>query len=559
MMKKAIAAGLIAALLHSIAGTAFCEAVLGAAQVVALNVPGQGVTALGALQPLGLPTKIVPADIPGIAGIPLLGVQGIGASPLSEAPVHSGGVLVPVKTEIGSGVHVVRRTSHDFRHAGESRGPDLFSSPRRLLGPGFRRDDGFIFSARGAADVLGHAAQMGLDAQGQAVSEESSYSWGRQAFDVSSCAGQEDAAGIVPRREQQGQDADVVPGAAVLQSLREGFSSLLPARPAAGVLLSELGPPVGTYREAEKKESERMFLGILHMGLTALPLVLAALLDAGTPTAALALANFFFLFIRRAHSSAGNNSPDASASVRGVPIDAKEARLAAASVERLRAGRSLSESEWTLLLRALPEQAEALESWTREALKAMLARMGMDASKIGLSIELDPSDPKNAGVVLRESSEGTFLRLRLGAGLLILPAKTLMGVLAHELGHVRFQDGRGHFGTTEALFSAWGIGVYALGAVVMSVMTLGLPGLLSAWKILLCWLPALAGAFCGVAVQRRKESRADAFSAWLTDPRWLADYLRGRGDEKGLDLGWFEEHPSRDERLNDLAIPTRAL
>ncbi|MFC1680125.1 hypothetical protein ACFL2T_07960, partial [Elusimicrobiota bacterium] len=61
-------------------------------------------------------------------------------------------------------------------------------------------------------------------------------------------------------------------------------------------------------------------------------------------------------------------------------------------------------------------------------------------------------------------------------------------------------------------------------------------------------LSAAGGLLFGLAATRQEELRADHFSAWLTNPSWLAAYLQdqGRGHD-GLDL--LSTHPSFSRRV----------
>jgi len=102
------------------------------------------------------------------------------------------------------------------------------------------------------------------------------------------------------------------------------------------------------------------------------------------------------------------------------------------------------------------------------------------------------------------------------------------------------------------------LGEAVFGLVAWKAAFLGAALALAAFPV------AVLGLALGLAVSRREELRADHFSGWLTDPRWMADFLRGREAARKESLAAPEDffarlwrrlsstHPSNEERIRRL-------
>ncbi|MFA6091439.1 MAG: cation-translocating P-type ATPase [Elusimicrobiota bacterium] len=116
---------------------------------------------------------------------------------------------------------VESQKSLDSRHPGESRGPGLLSSPRRLLGPGFRRDDGSISFREGARDKSDAVERKTL---------------GKDSLEKDSATDKESAEGkgSAPAEEEEEESWETL---AVLAGLSAAFGLA-----ALGVSYAALGP-----------------------------------------------------------------------------------------------------------------------------------------------------------------------------------------------------------------------------------------------------------------------------------------------------------------------------
>ncbi|MBI5596482.1 MAG: M48 family metalloprotease [Elusimicrobia bacterium] len=210
---------------------------------------------------------------------------------------------------------------------------------------------------------------------------------------------------------------------------------------------------------------------------------------------------------------------------------------------RMRRGEPLSAAERADLdERAAP--FEQLLSWGEATVEYLTGRAGLDPQRAP-RVWLDESSRDlhwAASVGGRLDKSGAIY---LGVGFVLRPLERAVGVLAHEMGHLFFGDAgwlrerlrmRGGWdggfrtGLQDAGTAAAGsVLAYAVlhAALFAADPTLLLTGL--AWAAGAV-LSAAAALLAGLAATRQEELRADWFSAWLSDPSWLAAYLR---DEAG--------------------------
>lgn len=148
-----------------------------------------------------------------------------------------------------------------------------------------------------------------------------------------------------------------------------------------------------------------------------------------------------------------------------------------------------------------------------------------------------------------------------------LTPRELVGVLAHEISHVR--SGDMHVMLLAELVGRI-TGSFATVGVVLAVMNvpleMGGAGGISWWAILLLVLSPTLSVMLQLALSRTRERSADLAAAELTgDPRSLASALRkiGRFQEgllealllrhrHGSESPWWQTHPATEERVRTL-------
>lgn len=142
--------------------------------------------------------------------------------------------------------------------------------------------------------------------------------------------------------------------------------------------------------------------------------------------------------------------------------------------------------------------------------------------------------------------------------------REMAAVLAHEFGHVVHGDGRSplddssdiaHFVTGLSLAPLTTLFVWEYRSFFVDHhVDLGhLPLAVSAAAIgsALAW----GGLFAARTASRLRERRADRFAAWLTHPRWLAEFFSRIPDHKP----WFKTHPAPSSRVDALIEQATSL
>ena len=250
---------------------------------------------------------------------------------------------------------------------------------------------------------------------------------------------------------------------------------------------------------------------------------------------------------------------------------------------RLRRGDALSEAQRAELdERAAP--FEQLLTWGEATVDYLTGRAGVDPQRAPRFWIDETSHDLHwaASVGGRLDKSGAIY---MGVGFILRPLERAVGVLSHEMGHLFFGDKGwlrerlrmrggldGGFKTglqdagTASLAAALAYGVLHA-ALFAADPTLLLTGL--AWAAGAV-LSAAAALLSGLAATRQEEYRADWFSAWLSDPSWLAAYLqeeagggrapRSRGARIADHL--LSTHPAwetRVERLDAFSPRSQAL
>ncbi|MFA6091750.1 MAG: M48 family metalloprotease [Elusimicrobiota bacterium] len=228
------------------------------------------------------------------------------------------------------------------------------------------------------------------------------------------------------------------------------------------------------------------------------------------------------------------------------------------------------------VLQAPPAVLTGQEDRVRGVLGALWERLGF-AKEILPDVLINDSGGDFGARTIRERSSSRT-QIVMGQGLAAGALALVAGVLAHELGHLVSGDfGRGKiFQSLEGAELFWEIfvGLAWRSAVLVEVrFLLGW----AAWGTLLSWpmamlaaLPlACVGLLAGFSARRAEELRADHFSAWLTKPLWLRDYLQGREDllrEYGPEPlfsrifgSWLRTHPSHAARIRRLNAFSRGI
>ncbi|MBI2362117.1 MAG: M48 family metalloprotease [Elusimicrobia bacterium] len=253
-----------------------------------------------------------------------------------------------------------------------------------------------------------------------------------------------------------------------------------------------------------------------------------------------------------------------------VPLSEAGLRETREQLLRMRRGEALSEAERAELdERAAP--FEQLLTWGEATVEYLTGRVGLDPQRAP-RVWLDESSRD----LHWAASVGGRLDIYLGVGFVLRPLERAVGVLAHEMGHLFFGDngwlrerlrmrggidGGFRTGLVDAGTAAAGsVLAYAVlhAALFAADPTLLLTGLVWAAGAV---LSAAAALLAGLAATRQEELRADWFSAWLSDPSWLAAYLR---DEAGggraprpmaerLGSHILSTHPAWEARVERLA------
>lgn len=189
----------------------------------------------------------------------------------------------------------------------------------------------------------------------------------------------------------------------------------------------------------------------------------------------------------------------------------------------------------------------------RRVLRVLVRRLDLPLESVPRRIVLHPGGPRQAsanGIALNRNAV-----IRIGEAYGRLPIRMVAAVLAHELGHLVHHDGVRLLnyirdGSIPAiatmLFSLASIEVL-VGAALGSFDVVSVPLVISA--------PALfvAGRAFAFASLRQMETRADDFSAWLTDPLWLSEFLYESFRDA---FDGFAAHPSSMERIERLLDST---
>lgn len=226
---------------------------------------------------------------------------------------------------------------------------------------------------------------------------------------------------------------------------------------------------------------------------------------------------------------------------------------------------------WDLGPGILPESGPTLSAHpdlrttqrVRRVVRVLVRRLGLPPESVPRRIVL-VNKPAYAGV--SGARLGPEAIMAVGADYGKLPVRVVAAVMAHELGHLVHGDIRGMsnrllhlMGDSEylpgyaAAFFFMGLGDLLLGTAS------GLFTAISMYAVLLApalFVLSLASAF---AFRRQAETRADDFSAWLTDPAWLAEFFSVRATDRSslrarlADA--FSMHPSMMSRIKRLRSP----
>ncbi len=224
-------------------------------------------------------------------------------------------------------------------------------------------------------------------------------------------------------------------------------------------------------------------------------------------------------------------------------------------------------------------EREQMESYGRRIVAALVGRLGLDVKRTPiLTVSNDHGGAFGATSIGKAIDDSA--RLMMGEGYASKPFQETAGVLAHELGHLFFNDGGGlGFWRIKFRMSFFTASVCA-GLAVKLVLSACLSPALFLHPLnigfapilhLLVWVglafPVAWAAFlAGLAVLRQDEFRADHFSAWLTDPSWLIGhfqerirspaYTRSARTPKGSFGRWMDRllstHPADAERIRRL-------
>ncbi|MDP3541724.1 MAG: M48 family metalloprotease [Elusimicrobiota bacterium] len=222
---------------------------------------------------------------------------------------------------------------------------------------------------------------------------------------------------------------------------------------------------------------------------------------------------------------------------------------------------------WDLGPGSLPESGPTLSARpdlrtarrVRRVVRVLVRRLGLPPERAPRRI-VHVDEPLHAGV--SGESLGPEAIMIVGAEYGKLPVRVVAAVMAHELGHLVHGDLRGLF---NRLLHTSGIKILPGYAAVFFFMALfelllgtasGLFTAISIYPVLLApalFVLALASSY---AFRRQAETRADHFSAWLTDPVWLAGFFslsaRVRRGLRAPLADAFSAHPATIERIKRL-------
>jgi Zn-dependent protease with chaperone function len=226
--------------------------------------------------------------------------------------------------------------------------------------------------------------------------------------------------------------------------------------------------------------------------------------------------------------------------------------LAAAAVEAALVPRMAEDRR-----RAGPLEFPRFEPWLSgdcaEILSLLVRRLGLPEDRAPAVAVADDFGARNAAVQgqgIRKES-----RVTIGSGFAGADLRPVAGVLAHELGHLALGDA-----------SSWKPKDSAMALFALSMASLvfifagAAAGFLSPRDLVraVCLEMAafplgVAGVVVGAALQRRIELRADHFSGWLTDPRWLIEHFREGGEPVDFRSSpWGADHPDNAARIRSL-------
>jgi len=190
------------------------------------------------------------------------------------------------------------------------------------------------------------------------------------------------------------------------------------------------------------------------------------------------------------------------------------------------------------------------ERRVRRVLRVLVRRLGLPMERVPRRILLFADAPMNASASGSRLDQGAVIRVGESYGR--LPIRMAAAVLAHELGHLVHGDNDG----LRHLVREESVAGYATAFFFMAFMVLcagvGLGAFNTVSLPFIMFAPVLfaIGRACAFASLRQMETRADDFSAWLTDPIWLAEFLADFADDAFDQI--FASHPSPMSRVERL-------